>query len=66
MKGYDNSINFWIDKKISLYKMSDSPELCVRKKKKLNVELFFSNYPTKPDLKNAAGIDISNFAKKLN
>ena len=46
--------------------MSDSPELCTRNKKKLNIELFFSNYPTKSDFKNATGIDISDFAQKLN
>ena len=46
--------------------MSDSPELCTQKKKKLNGELIFSNYPTKSDLKNATGIDISDFAKELN
>ena len=57
---------FGLIKKISLYKMSDSPELCTQKKKKLNGELIFSNYPTKSDLKNATGIDISDFAKKLN
>ena len=31
---------------------------------KLKVELDLSNYPTKPDLKNAAGVDTSGFAKK--
>ena len=30
----------------------------------MKVELDLSNYETKPDLKNAAGIDTSKFAKK--
>ena len=30
----------------------------------MKVELDFSNYATKPDLKNAAGVDTSHFAKK--
>ena len=29
------------------------------------IELDFSNYATKTDLNNAAGVDASNFAKKL-
>ena len=33
---------------------------------KVKVELDFSNYATKTDLKNAAGIDTSSFAKKVN
>ena len=30
----------------------------------MKVELDLSNYPTKADLKNAAGVDTSKFAKK--
>ena len=32
---------------------------------KVKVELDWSNYAAKADLKNATGVDISNFAKKL-
>ena len=32
---------------------------------KLKVELDLSNYATKPDLKNAADVDTSGFAKKI-
>ena len=32
---------------------------------KVKVELHLSNYATKTDLKNAAGIDTSSFAKKV-
>ena len=32
---------------------------------KVKVELDFSNYATKTDLKNATGIDTSSFAKKV-
>ena len=52
-----------IDKK-SLYKMSYFPEPYTRNKNKIKVELILSNYETKSDLKNAAGIDASDFAKK--
>ena len=31
----------------------------------MKVELDLSNYATKPDLENAAGVDTSDFAKKL-
>ena len=34
-------------------------------KGKVSVELGFSNYATKTDLKNATGIDTSSFAKKV-
>ena len=33
-------------------------------KNKIKVEFDFFNYSTKFDLKNATGVDISNFAKK--
>ena len=32
----------------------------------VEIELDLSNYATKADLKNATGIDISKFAKKIN
>ena len=31
----------------------------------MKVELYLSNYATKPDLKNAAGVNASKFAKKV-
>ena len=32
---------------------------------RVKFELYLSNYATKADLKNAAGVDTSKFAKKL-
>ena len=49
-------------KKIQLYKMSNFPEPSNNKKK--TVELDFSNYATKSDLKNATSFDTSQLAKK--
>ena len=37
---------------------------CSHSKNKIEVELGLSNYATKSDLKNAAGVDTSQFAKK--
>ena len=51
-------------KKISLYKMSYFIKSYTLNKNKIKVEFDFFNYSTKFDLKNAAGVDISNFAKK--
>ena len=62
-KGYDDSFNSWIDKKISLYKMSYFPEPYILRKNKIKVELDSSNFATKSDLKNAAGVETSDFAK---
>ena len=42
--------------------MSNFPEPSNNKKK--TVELDFSNYATKSDLKNATSVDLSQFAKK--
>ena len=53
---YD-TFNSWTDKKDKMYKPKSFGG-------KLKVELDLSNYPTKPDLKNAAGVDTSGFAKK--
>ena len=36
----------------------------IHRKKKIEVVLDLSNYPTKSDLKNATGVDISQFAEK--
>ena len=51
-------------KKISLYKISYFPEPYTRNENKIEVELDSSNDATKSDLKNAAGVDTSKFAKK--
>ena len=37
----------------------------IHSKNKIEVELDLSNYATKSDLKNAAGVDTSRFAKKM-
>ena len=52
-------------KKISLYRMSYFLEPYTRSKKKIKVELEFSNYARKSDLKNAAGVDTLKFAKRV-
>ena len=44
-------------KKILLYKMSFFPEPYTRSKNKIKIELDFSDYATKSDLKNAIGVD---------
>ena len=62
-KGYDNSFNSWIDKKILLYEMSYFPELCIYNKNKIKFELNLCNYATKCDLKRATVVDTSNLAK---
>ena len=50
-------------RKISLYIMSYFPEPWTQNKIKIKVEFNLSNYATKSDLKNAAGVDTSRFAK---
>ena len=45
--------------------MSCFPEPHTISKNKIEVELDLSNYVTKSDLKNASGVDTSDFAKKL-
>ena len=52
-------------KKISSYRMSYFLEPYTRSKKKMKVELEFSDYATKSDLKNAAGVDTLKFAKRV-
>ena len=63
-KDYNRSFNSWIDKmdiaQMSKY-FSETKSLGGRAK----VELDFSNYATKVDLKNATGVDTSTFSKKL-
>ena len=55
-----------LKKRISLYKMSYFSEPYTRSKSKIKVELDFSNYATKSDLKNETGVDKLKFAKKAN
>ena len=58
-------ITIGLIKKISYVKMSYFPELHTHSKNKVEVELDLSNYATKSDLKNATGVDTSDFYKKL-
>ena len=44
--------------------MSFLPEPYTQSKNKIKVELDLSNYVKKPDLKNEAGVDTSDFVKK--
>ena len=63
-KGYDSSFNSWIDKKrhsINVWIFPEPKSLGGRVK----VELDLSNYSRKADLKNAAGVDTSQSAKKV-
>ena len=55
-KDYDNLINSWIDKAYF-----PKPKFVGASAK---VELDLPNYETEADLKNAAGVDTSDFAKK--
>ena len=62
-KGCNNSFNSWIDKK-DIVEMN---EYFLKPKSlgaNVKVELDLSNYATKADLKNAAGVNTSDFAKK--
>ena len=45
-KGYDDSFNIWIDKKVSFYKMSYFLEPYARSKNQIKVELDLANYAT--------------------
>ena len=62
-KGYNNSINSWINKKdiVSMSENFSEPQSL----RKVKGELDLPNYATKTDLKNATGIDTSSFAKKV-
>ena len=62
-KGYNNSFNGWINKTDTIETSEYFPE---QKSSggKVKVELDLSNYVTKLNLKNAIGVDTSNFAKK--
>ena len=52
-------------KEIYLNRMSYFAELHTFSKNRIEVELDLSNYATKSDLKNAAGVDTLDFAKKI-
>ena len=63
-KGDYSSFDSWLDKKDTVWITEYFPEpkpLGGRVK----VELDLCNYATKPDLKNATGVDTSKFAKKV-
>ena len=62
-KGCNNSFNGWINKTDTIETSEYFPE---QKSSggKVKVELDLSNYATKLNLKNAIGVDTSNFAKK--
>ena len=45
--------------------MSYFPEPHIHSKSKIEVELDLSNYATKSDLTSAAGVDTSNFSRKI-
>ena len=51
-------------KNILFYKMSYFPEPHIHSKNKIEVELYFSNYATKSDLKNATIVNTLDFVKK--
>ena len=50
-------------KKILFYRMSYFPEPYDRRKSKVKAEIDLSTYTTNSGLKNATGVDISDFAK---
>lgn len=49
-----------------IYKVSYPPEPYSHSKNKTKVELDFSDYATKPDLKGLAGVHTSQFTKDVN
>ena len=61
-KGCDNLFHSRIHKKIWLYKRSYFPEPYTDSKHEIKAELDLSNDSTKYDLKNATGVDKSDFA----
>ena len=64
-KGYDNSFNSWIDKKISLYKMSYFREPFDYSLNKIRVELNLTNYATNSDLRKQQVLIHHNLLKRL-
>ena len=67
-KGYDNSINSWIDKNVEKrpYKMSKYFPPYNNSSENIKVELDLSNYATKKDIKDITHIDASGFVSKTN
>ena len=67
-KGYNNSFHSWINKKISLVKMSKyfSKPYNSHFGDSINVKLNLSNYATKEDIKDISHVDTSSFALKTN
>ena len=63
-KGYNNYFNSWTDKRDVLY-MSEYFQKSKSVGQNMKVKLDLSNYATKEDLKNAPGVDTSDFSKKL-
>ena len=62
-KGTINILTVWLVKKILLLKMSYFVGTHTLSKNRIEIELDLSNYATKSNLKNAAGVDKSDFAK---
>ena len=62
-KGCNNSFNSWIDKK-DIVEMNEHFLKPKSLGANVKVELDLSNYATKADLKNATGVNTSDFAKK--
>ena len=63
-KGCNSSFNSWINKKDLIQVTEQFPEP-KSSRRILKFQLDLSNYATNTDLKNAAGVDISKFAKKV-
>ena len=67
-KGYDDSFNSWIDKKVPCIIISSQyfPKPLRSFGENINVKVDLSNYATKTDLKNVTHVDTSSFALKAN
>ena len=63
--GYNNSLNSWIDKKRHSINRWIFSNISNSLGTNVKVEADLSNYATKIDLKNATGVNISSFAKKI-
>ena len=59
------SLTVGLTKKIFLYKVSYFPELYTYTKNRIKLEVDFSNYVTKLDIKSLTGVNTSGFAKKV-
>ena len=60
-KGFNNSFNSWID---NIAEMSEYFQKLKSLGVNVNVEIDLSNYESKADLKNATGVDTSDFSPK--